>query len=89
MFLQLHPTPQEEIVLDLNASDNPLHGHQPGRFFHGYYQNYCFLPLYIFVVITCFARAFGRRTLMPAWEPLNSSIASCVTFEVIGRTCGF
>ncbi len=48
MFLQLHPTPPEEIVLDLDATDNPLHGHQLGRFFHGYYQNYCFLPLYIF-----------------------------------------
>jgi hypothetical protein len=48
MFLQLHTEPPEEIVLDVDATDNPLHGHQPGRFFHGYYQNYCYLPLYIF-----------------------------------------
>jgi len=47
-FLQLHPEAPEEIVLDVDATDNPLHGHQLGRFFHGYYQNYCYLPLYIF-----------------------------------------
>jgi len=47
-FLDLHPQPPEEIVLDLDATDDPLHGHQLGRFFHGYYDNYCYLPLYIF-----------------------------------------
>ena len=36
------------IVLDLDATDDPIHGHQLGRFFHGYYKNYCYLPLYIF-----------------------------------------
>jgi len=35
-------------VLDLDATDDPIHGHQLGRFFHGYYDNYCYLPLYIF-----------------------------------------
>jgi hypothetical protein len=48
MFLQLTPQPPEEIVLDLDATDDPLHGHQLGRFFHGYYDGYCYLPLYIF-----------------------------------------
>jgi Transposase DDE domain group 1 len=38
----------DEIVLDLDATDDPLHGHQEGRFFHGYYDGYCYLPLYIF-----------------------------------------
>jgi DDE family transposase len=47
-FLDLHPQPPAEIVLDLDATDDPLHGHQLGRFFHGYYKNYCYLPLYIF-----------------------------------------
>jgi len=47
-FLALHGEPPEEIVLDLDATDDPIHGHQLGRFFHGYYNNYCFLPLYIF-----------------------------------------
>jgi hypothetical protein len=47
-FLTLTPEPPAEIVLDLDATDDPLHGHQSGRFFHGYYKNYCYLPLYIF-----------------------------------------
>jgi hypothetical protein len=48
LFLQAHPVPPDRIVLDLDATDDPIHGHQLGRFFHGYYKNYCFLPLYIF-----------------------------------------
>lgn len=47
-FLTLRPVPPAEIVLDLDATDDPLHGHQLGRFFHGYYDSYCYLPLYIF-----------------------------------------
>src|SRR3954466_6983596 len=48
LFLQAHPRPPERIVLDLDATDDPIHGHQLGRFFHAYYKGYCFLPLYIF-----------------------------------------
>ncbi len=48
VFLQSHDRPPSTIVLDLDATDDPVHGHQLGRFFHGYYKNYCFLPLYIF-----------------------------------------
>jgi hypothetical protein len=48
LFLQAHTTPPDQLVLDLDATDDPIHGHQLGRFFHGYYKNYCFLPLYIF-----------------------------------------
>jgi hypothetical protein len=48
IFLEQHPTPLKEIVLDLDATDDPVHGHQLGRFFQGYYREYCFLPLYIF-----------------------------------------
>jgi hypothetical protein len=47
-FLRAHQAPPEEIVLDLDATDDPLHGKQEGRFFHGYYRAYCYLPLYIF-----------------------------------------
>lgn len=47
-FLSVTGAAPEEIVLDLDATDNPLHGHQLGRFFHGYYDSYCYLPLYIF-----------------------------------------
>jgi len=48
VFLDAHREPPSEIVLDLDATDDPLHGHQEGRFFHGYYDGYCYLPLYIF-----------------------------------------
>jgi Transposase DDE domain group 1 len=47
-FLDAHATPPARIVLDLDATDDPLHGQQEGRFFHGYYRHYCYLPLYIF-----------------------------------------
>jgi hypothetical protein len=48
LFLEAHQRPPKPIVLDLDATDDPLHGHQEGRFFHGYYDAYCYLPLYIF-----------------------------------------
>jgi DDE family transposase len=47
-FLDAHDQPPAQIVLDLDATDDPLHGHQEGRFFHGYYDCYCYLPLYVF-----------------------------------------
>ena len=47
-FLQMHKKPPKCIELDLDATDDPLHGKQEGRFFHGYYGGYCYLPLYIF-----------------------------------------
>jgi hypothetical protein len=48
IFLQSYRQPPSCIVLDLDATDDPLYGHQLGRFFHGYYKSYCYLPLYIF-----------------------------------------
>ncbi len=48
VFLEAYGTPPTEIVIDLDATDDPIHGHQEGRFFHGYYDCYCYLPLYIF-----------------------------------------
>lgn len=47
-FLRAHASAPEQIVLDVDATDDPLHGQQEGRFFHGYYGNYCYLPLYVF-----------------------------------------
>ena len=47
-FLESYDTPPQEIVLDVDATDDPLHGQQEGSFFHGYYGHYCYLPLYIF-----------------------------------------
>jgi len=48
LFLESHETAPAEIILDIDTTDLPLHGKQEGRFFHGYYDNYCYLPLYIF-----------------------------------------
>jgi hypothetical protein len=48
LFLDAHTKPPKQIVLDLDATDDPLPGNQEGKFFHGYYDSYCYLPLYIF-----------------------------------------
>src|SRR6266436_5901766 len=62
LFLEAHKTPPAEITIDLDATDDPLHGHQEGRFFHGYYDCYCYLPLYI----VC-----GRDLLAAKLRPAN------------------
>ena len=51
-----------QIVLDFDATDDPLHGQQEGRFFHGYYDCYCYLPLYVFC---------GDQLLVPYLRPSN------------------
>ncbi len=61
-FLEAYATAPEEIVLDLDATDDPLHGQQEGRFFHGYYGHYCYLPLYIFA---------GEQLLCARLRPSN------------------
>ena len=48
LFLEAQAGPPKQIILDLDATDDPLHGHQEGRFFHGHYDCYCYLPLYVF-----------------------------------------
>jgi len=67
LFLEAHKTPPEEIVLDIDATDDPLHGHQEGRFFHGYYDCYCYLPLYVFC---------GRHLLAAKLRPANIDAAA-------------
>ena len=47
-FLRTTKKPPELLILDFDATDDPLHGNQEGRFFHGYYDCYCYLPLYVF-----------------------------------------
>ncbi len=47
-FIASHPEAPEELILDFDATDDAVHGKQEGRFFHGYYDHYCFLPLYVF-----------------------------------------
>jgi hypothetical protein len=47
-FIASQTSPPEELILDFDATDDPLHGEQEGRFFHGYYDHYCYLPLYVY-----------------------------------------
>lgn len=61
LFLQAHQSAPSEIVLDVDATDDHLHGKQEGRFYHGYYRGYCYLPLYIFCGEHCLC-----ATLRPA-----------------------
>ena len=67
LFLEAHKTPPAEIILDIDATDDPLHGHQEGRFFHGYYDCYCYLPLYVFC---------GRHLLAAKLRPANIDAAA-------------
>jgi hypothetical protein len=47
-FIASHTSAPDELILDFDATDDPVHGEQEGRFFHGYYDHYCFPPLYVF-----------------------------------------
>ena len=73
LFLDAHTKPLRRIVLDLDATDDPLHGHQEGRFFHGYYDTYCYLPLYI----TC-----GRHLIAAKLRRANIDAAAGAREEV-------
>ncbi len=61
-FIASFDRPPECLVLDFDATDDPVHGRQEGRFFHGYYDAYCFLPLYVFC---------GDRLLVAYLRPSN------------------
>jgi hypothetical protein len=65
LFLEAHRRPPERIVLDLDATDDPLHGRQEGRFFHGYHDCYCYcyLPLYVFCGSHLLAAKLRRSNL--------------------------
>jgi len=65
-FLDSHDQPPEQVILDFDATDDPLHGNQEGRFFHGYYRGYCYLPLYVFC---------GRQPLAAYLRPSNIDAA--------------
>jgi hypothetical protein len=72
-FIESRATPPTQIVLDLDATDIPLYGHQPERFFHGYYGSYCYLPLYIFA---------GDQLLCARLRPANQDAAAGSVAEV-------
>jgi hypothetical protein len=61
-FIRSQTTPPEELILDFDPTDDPVHGNQERRFFHGYYDRYCFLPLYVFC---------GSQLLVAYLRPAN------------------
>jgi hypothetical protein len=73
LFMAAHKRAPKQIILDLDATDDPVHGHQEGRFFHGYYDCYCYLPLYIFC---------GRHLLAARLRRSNIDAASGSAEEV-------
>jgi hypothetical protein len=78
LFIEAHEQPPQQIVLDVDATDDPLHGEQEGRFFHGYYRHYCYLPLYVFC---------GEHLLCARLRPSNID-ASAGTVEELERIIG-
>ncbi len=73
LFLEAHKKAPQQIILDLDATDDPLHGNQEGKFFNGYYDCYCYLPLYIFC---------GRHLLAAKLRPANKDAAAGAEEEV-------
>jgi Transposase DDE domain group 1 len=73
LYVAAQPTPPPRIILDLDATDVPLHGDQEGRFFHGYYRSYCYLPLYIFA---------GRHLLVAKLRRANIDAAAGAVEEI-------
>lgn len=78
LFLDAHRSAPRQIILDLDATDVPLHGHQEGGFFHGYYDAYCYLPLYVFC---------GRHLLAAKLRRSNID-ASAGAVEAVARIIG-
>ena len=75
LFVDAHAAAPGQITLDLDATDDPLHGQQEERFFHGYYDSYCYLPLYVFC---------GRHLLAAKLRPANID-ASAGSVEEVAR----
>lgn len=78
LFLDAHSRPPKQIILDLDATDDSLHGDQEGTFFHGYYDCYCYLPLYIIC---------GRHLLVAKLRPANID-GSAGAVEEVARVVG-
>jgi len=73
LYLEGQATPPKRLILDLDATDDPIHGGQEGRFFHGYYKCYCYLPLYVFC---------GRELLLAKLRPANLDASAGAKDEV-------
>src|SRR5271167_1462884 len=73
LFIQANKTAPRRLILDLDATDDPVHGNQEDRFFHGYYKCYCYLPLYIFC---------GRELLLAKLRPANIDASAGAREEI-------
>jgi hypothetical protein len=73
LFIESYDHPPRQIILDLDATDDPVHGNQEGRFFHGYYGHYCYLPLYVFC---------GEHLLRSRLRPSNIDASAGTVTEV-------
>jgi hypothetical protein len=73
IYIAAHRRPPKKIRLDLDATDIPLHGDQEGKFFHAYYGNYCYLPLYVFA---------GKHLLLARLRRANIDAAAGATAEI-------
>jgi hypothetical protein len=86
-FIASFEEPPKELILDFDATDDPVHGRQEGRFFHGYYDRYCFLPLYVFCgdqLLVSYLRPSHIDGAKHAWAILALSSA----FGKSGPRCG-
>jgi hypothetical protein len=89
LFLDAHTKAPAQITLDLDATDDPLHGHQEGRFFHGYYDTYCYLPLYIFCGRHLLAAKLRRTNIDASAGTLEELILIIRRIRALGRACAF
>jgi hypothetical protein len=74
IFISSHKKSPKELVLDFDATDDLIHGNQVGKFYHGYYKNYCFLPLYIFCekkLLVAYLRTSKKDGARHAWAILS------------------
>ena len=83
VFLEAHKAPLRRIVLDLDATDDPRHGHQEGRFFHGYYDCHCYLRCTCSAAASCSPPSSGARTSMR--QGARSREAARIIAQI--RTC--
>ena len=73
VFIESQEGTPEEIVLDVDTTDLPLHGQQEGRFFHGYYDSYCYLPLFIFCGEQVLCARLRQSLMREAWWRFSES----------------
>ena len=91
-FIASFETPPEELILDFDATDDAVHGKQEGRLFHGYYDHYCFLPLYVFCgdrqACLGAAVAVGQKAPPGPGPGCGSSFAAIAASAVTGCSAG-